>query len=212
MIDSVQDQPETEFNEIGGLPNPTQELRRVLLFMLQSYFAQQTLTNDIQWDPDPKKTGIFITDVHPSDIESFDPRPAIVLQRGPFRRQTLAVGDDKVTEDLRQAIETNTWIVSGNMIFNCISQHGLEAESLAWVVHDLVVMYCRQIAARVPLHNLGNSTIGDEKDWDPTGQGVPDKGNWANVPVSIEFHLNRTVTTQITPIRTLDGVFGKQQI
>ena len=57
MIDSVQDQPETEFNEIGGLPNPTQELRRVLLFMLQSYFAQQKLTNDIQWDPDPKKTG-----------------------------------------------------------------------------------------------------------------------------------------------------------
>ena len=211
MIDSVQDQPATEFNDIGGIGNGTQLLRRVLLHMLQSYFAQQTLTNDIQWDPEPKKTGIFITDLNPSDIEGFDPRPAIVLQRGPFRRQTLAIGDDRVHEDLRQNIETTTWIVSGNIIFNCISQHGLEAETLAWVVHDLVVMYERQIAHRANLHNIGNSTIGDEQSHDPSGQGVPDEGNWANVPVSIEFHLNRTATTQITPTRTLDGVFGKQQ-
>ena len=202
----------TEFNEIGGIGNGTHRLRRVLLHMLQSYFAQQELTNNIQWDKDPKKTGIFITDLNPSDIEGFDPRPAIVLQRGPFRRQTLAIGDDRVHEDLRQDIETTTWIVSGNIIFNCISQHGLEAETLAWVVHDLVVMYQRQIARRANLHNIGNSTIGDEQSHDPGGQGVPDEGNWAKVPVSIEFHLNRTATTQITPMRTLDGVFGKQQI
>ena len=203
---------EREFNEVGGIPNGTQLLRRVLLSMLQSYFSQQKAINGLTWDPDTRKTGIFITDIRPHGIEDLDPRPAIITERSAFRRQTVGLGDDRVQENLTQAIETNTWIMAGQIVFHCISRESLEAEDLAWTVHDLVIMYMRQIAAKIPLHTLGDSSIGAEQTYDLTGESAPDHpGSWVDAPVSIEFYLNRTVTTQITPVRTLDGVATSYQ-
>ena len=192
-----------QFNEVGGIDNATMRLRRVLAHMLQSYFQQQAEINNLRWDPIIEKTEIFIAEEYPSDTEGRDLRPAIIIERGPFKRSAVGLGDDRVSLDLRMDIEKKTWIVSGQISFHCISRFGLESEAIAWAVHDLIMFYKRDLSARARLHHVGDSIIGKESPYKPQ---EPEWDGWFDVPVTIEFFLERTLTLEHTPLRTLDAL------
>lgn len=191
-----------EFHQVGGIDNATYHLRRQLAHMLQSYFKEQADVHNLKWDSDIEKTDIFIAEKYPSDTEGRDLRPAIIIERGPFKRSAVALGDDRQALNLQTDERNNIWIMAGQVAFHCVSRYGLQAEAIAWAVHDLIMLYSRSLARRAGLHHIGDSIIGQESPYQPNKNA----DNWADVPVNIEFFISRELHTEEAPYRPLDGI------
>ena len=198
------------FYQVGGFSNVTANLRRVLAHMLQQYFAKQTGVNELRWVDDLNETGIFIADAYPADTDAKDLRPAIIIERSAFQKQSLGLRNDITHEDLAKDEVTYAWNMHGTIKLNCVSRYGLESEAIAWVVHDLIALYQGRISRRVPLNHVGRSVIGQETEYVGSPRLRADENYWSNVPVTFEVYLNREFKIQRDPGNTLDQVATRQ--
>ena len=175
-------------------------VRRVLLSFLQSYFSHEPIPG-MRWREDVLNTGIFIADTQPDDVEGEDPRPAIITERGTIQRTPIAHGQDLLHFDHKLDRSASLWLLSLHVNFHCISRWALQSEELAWVVHDLVLIYEDQIAGNMPLQSIGASQIAHTVPYNRQ-----QKDDWHDTVVTFQMHCNRKLIVESKGYPTLKGI------
>jgi len=184
---------------VGQLGNELQKIRHCLLGLFRAWFAQQEDFTAFRYDADdPAQSALFIGDQFPKGLEQSDWRPAIITSRGDFRWKPQSLGDDMIARDLAQDIVDYTRLYTGGVVIHCVSAEGLEAERLAWIINDLLLLYWDQVRAQVPLFDFSGLAIGAEQPFELDGAET----GWVDVPVtvSLQIQYNYRVEFPGTPL------------
>lgn len=164
------------------------DIKKVFLSFLQSYFTSEIV--GFEWDVDPRKTKIFIGDrniVSPPIIERM---PAIIVTRGALAWIQSSIDQRLSTDSIAGAgNKVRTDLAQGNITFQCLSQNGIEAESLASIIFTRVVAFKDQFRSN-GIHQILNMTLGEEQVI--RGDVVP---RLISVPVSVRFTVQASLAT-----------------
>jgi hypothetical protein len=170
-------------------------IKKVFLSFIQQYYA--TEDPRLTWNVDKRLTKIFIGDKYIAAPEVVEKMPSIVLSRGTMTWAQTSI-DQRLMTDLPMSsggVDPNkirTDLVRASVTFQCVSQNGVEAESLANVLFMLLVGYKDQLRKN-GIHQILNITMGEEvlirSDVAPRLTAVP---------------VNVTFTVQASMATTLD--------
>jgi len=189
---------------VGQLGNELQKIRHCLLGLFRAWFAQQEDFAAFRYDPDvPARSALFIGDQFPKGLEQSDWRPAIITRRSDFRWQAQGLGDDMIARDLARDIVDYTRLYTGGVVIHCVSAEGLEAERLAWIINDLLLLYWDQVRAQVPLFDWSGLVIGAEQPFELEGAET----DWVDVPVNakLQIQYNYRVEFPGTPLTEVES-------
>ena len=171
---------------IGQLGKHLIGIRRCLLSMFQAWFAEQEEFPSLTYNQtDLQQSKLFIGDQFGQELEQSDWRPALITSRGDFHWGVTGLTDDMVAHDLAMDIIDYTRLYTGSIIIHSIAAEGLEAEQLACIVNDLLLVYWGQIGARVPLFDLSGIIIGAEQPFELDGAET----DWVDVPVNVGLKI-----------------------
>ena len=171
---------------LGQVGNVLQDVRRCLLGFFRAYFAQQDEFPNFRYSETPHLTRLFIGDQFPKEHVRVDARPALVTSRGAFQWARTGIGDDRVAMDLPRDSSVFARLYTGAILLRCVAPEGLEAESLAWIVDDLIHVYGGQISSKVPLVDIHQREIGEERPYKVEGAEV----DWVEVPVALHMQVH----------------------
>lgn len=117
-----------------GVPNSAIFLKRTALEFLQILFGTRP-PGSFHYDPDDTKTDIQIADINAADLSAINLRPAIIVARGPMSWQGFGLGGSS-TESLDMPTGDRVYsdLLNGSISISCISNQGIEAEQIAYLV------------------------------------------------------------------------------
>lgn len=144
------------------------------------------------WQPDLELTDIVIGDQGMLRPDVWDKRPAVICKRGTARWSNVAM-DQMQDFDFDTGKRTHTDLVSANMVYQCISREGLEAQRLAWIAGYATRALKRNLM-RAGLHRVGeNVDYGEETD----GSAIQDSlKDYIFVPVIVPFFFQDTYSVE----------------
>lgn len=139
-----------------------QIIKQIGLEFLQKIYSENSPINTrISWQDDVSLSDILIVDKYTFNLDDVSSRPAIVANRG-AQRWTGTSGFQQTQEyDFRYARRTSTDLISGNVVFNCFSKEGLEAEEIAGNVFDWFRVF-RDPLRKSGLFRVESTTMGEE--------------------------------------------------
>jgi hypothetical protein len=170
-------------------------IKKVFLSFVQQYYA--TEDSRLVWNVDKRLTKIFIGDKFIAAPEVVEKMPSIILSRGTMTWAQTSI-DQMQNTDLYSATEgmdpnkKRTDLVRASITFQCISQNGIEAESIANNLFLNFVGYKDQLR-RNGIHQIMGVSMGEETLI--RSDAAP---RLVSVPVNIVF------TTQVSLATTLD--------
>jgi hypothetical protein len=176
--------------------DPLLYFTKVFVAFLQHVFGSFE-KGSYQWRPDLESTDIVISDQSVIASDVVEKRPQIVCMRGPSSWSNVAMDQFKAF-DFQNGAKTHTDLVAATMVYNCISQVGLEAQRLAWISG-----YATR-ALKLSLLKAGMHRVGENVDFGPEQDAsslVPDSKHLKLVPVSVPFFFQDTYT--ISPVDNL---------
>ena len=105
--------------------NPVYRLKTVVIAILESVFEQEYLYQDVKnsfrilWDDDGEisdDSDLIISDVFSEDLTKTDPRPLIIIKRGPFKSSYVLTTLNAV--DISFLLDPTVFI-SESIVFLC---------------------------------------------------------------------------------------------
>jgi len=138
-------------------------IKKVFLSFIQNYYA--TEDPRLVWNVDKRLTRIFIGDKFIAAPEVIEKMPSIILSRGQMMWAQTAIdqlqsSDNPVMGGMFQN-KKRTDLVRGNVTFQCISQNGIEAETIANTLFLNLVGYKDQLRAN-GIHQIMGVSMGEE--------------------------------------------------
>jgi hypothetical protein len=112
------------------------------------------------WDPDPKKTGIFVESGWNDNLEARNVRPGVWVERGQNVYTQSGIGrQDQVPVVLTQQKEYFHSFVETDIIIDCTAQNRGESMLLGSVVQDFLVASSNIIEAKFGLRHMSDSIL-----------------------------------------------------
>lgn len=139
-----------------------QLIKQIGIEFLQLIYSENSPVNTrFNWEHEEQESDILITDKYTFNLDDVVARPAIVANRGPQRWVGTSGFQQTQEFDFRTAKRTSTDLISGNVVFNCFSKEGIEAEEIAGNVFDLFRVF-RDPLRKVGLFRVESTTMGEE--------------------------------------------------
>lgn len=164
-------------------------IKRLFLSMAQEYFRD--VPTGFQWDRDPKKTKIFIGDKYSAKVGAAEKYPAIILTSGSKRWARTSIDQRKLYPGfpLNKHYKQRADLVYGSVTYQCLSDNGVEANSIADVLFNMVIAFKDKMREQ-GIHQVLDVQIGEEQ--------LVRSDNVARVfavPVNITFVTQATLVT-----------------
>lgn len=169
-------------------------IKRVFLSFLQEWYATQD--PKLIWNVDRRLTKIFIGDKFISSPEVVEKMPSIILSRGQLVWAQTSI-DQMQTVDLPMSSagmdpnKKRTDLVRASITFQCISQNGIEAETIANTLFLNLVGFKDQFR-RNGIHQIMGISMGEEtllrSDVAP---------RLVAVPVNVVFTVQASIATTL---------------
>ena len=198
-----------EFGDISVPPfNPLIYPRRVLLAVLENFFSQTNLviypgapTNPFLYIPAGSETSVrskvVIADSFSDELTKSDPRPTVVLGRGTFQFNDMAIDarrDNMATKMLTRidtkaiGTENRTRARYSDMTtmgidIKCYSRRDTDADQLAWLVSGVLKFFKKNITDGARIHKISSPVIGP-----PVVVKADAQHDMFMVPVSVTIH------------------------
>lgn len=183
-------------NTSGGVNTPIQQTwvknplihcRRAAIGFAQGLFGQVPV-GDFKWTQDIKTTDIVITDANPINLEYVMQRPAINCVRAPVKFNRTSM-DDFQHRNYRTGQRIHGDMISGNIVFNCCSENGYEAEDIAWFLTDHLWILRRNLL-KAGFHDIGRGI--ELSAVTPAGAVISGDSDqtWRKVSVIVPFTFN----------------------
>lgn len=139
-----------------------QIIKQIGLEFLQTVYAENSpIQTRFNWQDDEAESDILIIDKYTFNLDDVAARPAIVANRGPHRWANTSGFQQTQEYDFKTAKRTSTDLISGNVIFNCFSKEGIEAEEIAGNVFDWFRVF-RDPLRKTGLFRVESTTMGEE--------------------------------------------------
>lgn len=165
----------------------TDEVKNRLIEFMQFIFSR---SDRFHFSDDEVESGISISDIYPVK-EDHEKKPAIVIRRenllltnrgiGHFKGWTLSKNFGSRFMDLLQS----------QVVIECYSREGLEAEKIANIVFGSILFYRRKLREVGRIHDVLVANIGPE-----IPQRVSSTITLAMVPVQLSFTFTEEWTTE----------------
>jgi hypothetical protein len=165
----------------------TDEVKNRLIEFLRFIFER---SDRFHYNDEELKSGISISDIFPVK-EDFEKKPAITVRRenmlltnrgiGHFKGWTLSKNFGSRFMDLLQS----------QVVIECYSREGLEAEKIANIVFGSILFYRRKLREVGRIHDVLVANIGAE-----VPQRVSSTITLAMVPVQLSFTFSEEWTTE----------------
>lgn len=136
----------------------TLAVKRILLSWMQEFFAGRADFPYILGDE--VRTGIKIHDKHAFNLQSVGDTPAVVLDRKPMRWANSGI-DQNLGDFRLRAAQVQMDLLTGQVIFHCLSKEGLVAEQVAHTVFFGLSVFTTEIRKR-GLWDLKIVGVGEE--------------------------------------------------
>lgn len=136
----------------------TLAVKRILLSWAQEFFAGRADFPFILGDD--TATRIKIHDKHAFNLQTVGNKPAVVLDRKPMRWARSSI-DQNLAESRLQAAQAKMDLLSGQIIFHCLSKEGLVAEQVAHTVFFGMSVFDSEIRKR-GMWDLKIAGLGEE--------------------------------------------------
>jgi hypothetical protein len=169
------------------------DIKRCFLSFIQSWFRTQHPT--LVWNADPRLTKIFIGDKYIASPAIVEKMPSIILSRGTLSWAQTSI-DQRLTVDLPFGAVNGSYpnmertdLVRASVTFHCISQNGIEAESLANILFVNLVGH-KDSLRKNGVHQILGISLGEENMI--RGDVVP---RLMSVPVHVMFTIQASVAT-----------------
>jgi hypothetical protein len=134
------------------------DVKRVFLSFIQQYYAEHpTLT----WNVDPRLTKIFIADKYAVDPSVVEKLPSIILNLGTRGFARTSIGQ-VIDQELTRDYQKRTDILRGNIVFQCTSKNGIEAETMADGLL-LRIMAFKTEFTKHGIHQILETSVGEEQ-------------------------------------------------
>lgn len=157
-------------------------LKDLLILFLREFFSQQP---EYTWREDPHATDIVIVDHFPSDEESVQEYPRIVVNRGTVRKTNITMGDIKepiLAATDEQGLKMSD-MLSATVRFQCAAKEGVEAGRIATMVFVAILVF-RRVLYRQGMHEVRNLQLGQEANLERDSEIVAQV-----VPVTLQCNL-----------------------
>ena len=146
------------------------DIRDIFIRMLQQDVFAQMDEGDCRWIDNEELTEIVIRDAGVIKADVLEKRPAILVTRSGLRWGNTSMGQRLFIND-RDGTEIRTDLVAGQILFQCLSREGLEAEKVATVVFR-ALHYYRKFFQRAGIFKVSDDIdLGPET---PAGAVVQD--------------------------------------
>jgi hypothetical protein len=178
------------------LDDPLNYAVRGFIAFLQTIFEARP-PGCYRWLPEIEETELVITEESPVRVQAVEQRPAISVILGPVRFNGSSL-DDLVTVSAKNAQETHTDLIPGNMTLNCLSRVRQECRSIAWQCARMTWILRKVFISETLFHEMGrNNQISSVS---PAGELVvgDTEGDWHVVSVTVPFFLQWSDT--VTPL------------
>ena len=136
----------------------TLAVKRILLAWLQEFFGGRADFPYVLGDP--LNTGIKIHDKHAFNLQTVGDTPAVVLDRKPMRWARSSI-DQNLGDFRLRAAQAKMDLLTGQVIFHCLSKEGLVAEQVAHTVFFGLSVFDSEIR-KMGLWDLKIVGIGEE--------------------------------------------------
>lgn len=171
IIDSSGDEP-----PVDNLM--TDEVKNRIIEFLRFIFS---LSEKYAWSDDPLSSKVSISDVFP-EREEPEKKPSIVV-----RRENLLLTNRGIGHFLGWTFSKNFGsryldILQSQVVIECYSRHGLEAEKLANIVFASILFYRRKLREVGRVHDILAANIGPE-----VPQRISSSITLSMVPVQLSF-------------------------
>lgn len=169
-------------------------IKRVFLSFLQEWYSTQD--TKLVWNVDRRLTKIFIGDKFIASPEIVEKMPSIILSRGQLVWAQTSI-DQMKTVDLPMSVagmdpnKERTDLVRASITLQCISQNGIEAETMANTLFLNLVGYKDQFR-RNGIHQIMGVSMGEET---PLRSDVSPR--LIAVPVNVVFTVQASIATTL---------------
>jgi len=175
--------------------SPLERVRTLYVGFIQGLFRASP-PGAYHWDADNESTEILITDESPVKLDTIGVRPAISVTRGPVQFFSLGF-DDMLSYDFQTGRKTKSILVPGTMAVNCLSRVDIEADRLAWIVAENLLLH-REMLMKLGFFEIGRRpAVGAPS---PAGSLVmgDNADEYFVVTVTCPYQFYRT--SQVTPL------------
>ncbi len=184
--------------------DPLTRYTRLFCRFLQIIFSDFE-KGSYHWDVDTQSTDIIISDQSTLSLDAMEKRPAIIVSRGALAFTNVSIdqfagplldkqinGQERFTPNLNinTGSERHTDLVSGTIVYNCLSREGIEAQRLAWMSGGYT-RTLKKVLIRAGLHRVGEN-IQYSAESAPGSIVQPDSNEIVMVSVSIPFYFQDT--------------------
>lgn len=166
----------------------------MLMFFKTAFGSPNLFGNGVNpylYSEDEKTTKIMIADSNTENLESISLKPAILTQRAQTFPRQLGLGD-KSKQGFGNTEERSV-LMNVGLSLNCYAREGLEAESLAVIVFQMLRFMNEQIQKTFKIFDINVQGIGSEQPVERTSVSelvmVPVMVTLA-VPCSIRINFN----------------------
>lgn len=196
--------------EQGDLQPPTYMAQRRLVEFLKWRFSQ--LPEDLYRyvdeasDPDGRKSQIFIGADTPIDPVHIDEKPAITVLQGPVVFQGMGF-NDRAEYHSPSGRVTKLDLIPATITVNVLSKLPVEAQRLAWFIHEQIWAYADDIVVSEPcIHAFGQRASISPPS--PAGSFVNSTDmEWCVVTISYPMYLSHKIVVEPLNRHRIPGTF-----
>ena len=127
----------------------------LLVCFLQGLFNKLPATDRFHWEPDLQTSGIFIASGIPIDYGRVQPRPAIVVDVGPYQAANLAM-DQLRASNLSTGERLHLDMVPGSTTIYVVAKLSTEARRICGWVMRQIRYHHRVLQKAGGFHEIGN--------------------------------------------------------
>ena len=164
-------------------------IKRTFISFAQQYFRD--VPTGYQWNKDPRLTAIFIGDKYSAKVGTAEKYPAIILTAGSKRWAKTSIDQRKQYPGfpLNRDYKVRADLVQGSIVYQCISDNGVEAGAIADALFNAIVAY-KDALRRNGIHQILDVQIGEEQL-----VRADNVGRLYAVPVMVAYAAQSTLTT-----------------
>lgn len=171
--------PDPEGNFEPGLEQATDVSKKRVIEFLRFIFSRDRL---YPYTDDDLTTGIVITDVFATKGETREPKPKIVVRRDNVVLTNRSLGHFMEWTWSKNFGSRYMDLLVSNVVVECYSRLGVEAERIASKVFTAVLFYRKQLRTVGMIHDILSVGIGAEQN-----VRVTSEVELAMVPVQLNF-------------------------
>jgi len=167
----------------GVIGNYSLKAKKIFLSFMQSWFSTyESIEPRFYWRSDFTNTPLIILDKFSYNTGHMDPRPAIILSRGPMQLMQTCI-NQLASFNMETNNKTYTDLIRTSVTLTCISQNGLEAEELANIVSNALTSFKEEFR-RAGVHQIHNINVGEE-----TRLHNREREVFVAVPIQVDFSM-----------------------